>query len=204
MQGREPAVNDENDPTIRVLEGAEQHDETAPPELDPEAELRQAYEAELANLQEQIRERDHKLREYIEAHQLAVREMDQARARMERDREVELDRHRADLAGSILGVVDDLDRTLDGATRTPNLQAILEGTALVRTQIFHKLEELGVEPLVSLGEIFDPAVHEAVALIPVQDPAQDQQVLAEELPGYLFRGKLLRAARVVVGTLAEG
>jgi len=197
-------VNDEHDPTEMAPQVAEQHGEPASQDLDPETALRLEYEAELANLNEQIRERDHKLREYIEAHQLAVREMEQARARMERDREVELDRHRAELAGSILQAVDDLDRTLEGAAQTQNLQAVLEGMALIRAQILGKLEELGVEPLVSLGETFDPAVHEAVALVPVHDPAQDQQVLVEELPGYRFRGKLLRAARVVVGTLAEG
>ncbi len=197
-------MNDEHDPIEATPTVPEPPDDAAPEDLDPEEALRREYEAQVAELQQQLKDRDRKLREYIEAHQIAVREMEQARARMERDREVELDRHRAELAGSILEVVDDLDRTLDGAAKTRNLEAVIEGTSMVRSRILGKLDELGTERMTTVGQPFDPNLHEAVALVPVQDPAQDQRILAEELPGYLFRGKLLRAARVVVGTLAEG
>ena len=151
-----------------------------------------AMKAELA-------QRDRKLRDYIEAHQRAVQEMDAARKRMERDREEELDRHRGELAKTLLDVVDDLDRILASITGSADLQARLEGITLVRERVTTKLGELGVQPMQTIGEIFDPNLHEAVGLVPVADEDQDQRILAEELTGYLFRERTLRAARVIVG-----
>lgn len=165
----------------------------------PEDELTR-LRALIDAMADELQERDRKLRQYIEAHQHAVQEMDAARKRMERDREGEVDRDRSTLAASMLEVVDDLDRSLQAGETTGNSAAVLEGVALVRNRVMGKLRELGVEPLTSLGERFDPNLHEAVGMIPVTDAEQDQQVIAEEQPGFLFKGKLLRAARVVVGT----
>lgn len=175
--------------------GATETEEAAGPE-DELTRLRALIDA----MADELQERDRKLRQYIEAHQHAVQEMDAARKRMERDREGEVDRDRSTLAASMLEVVDDLDRSLQAGETTGNAAAVLEGVALVRNRVMGKLRELGVEPLTSLGERFDPNLHEAVGMIPVTDAEQDQQVIAEEQPGFLFKGKLLRAARVIVGT----
>ncbi len=175
--------------------GATETEESADPD-DEESRLRALIDA----MADELQERDRKLRDYIAAHQHAVQEMDAARKRMERDREEEVDRDRSALAGTMLEVVDDLDRSLQAGETSGNVAAVLEGVALVRNRVMGKLKELGVEPLNSLGERFDPNVHEAVGMIPVADAEQDQQVIAEEQTGFLFKGKLLRAARVIVGT----
>jgi molecular chaperone GrpE len=154
----------------------------------------------IEGLQQQLAQRDHKLHEYIEAHKRAVEEMSAARQRMERDREDELDRRRADLAREMLDVADDLDRTVASAATTDNARALREGMVLVHNRMKGKLAGFGVEPLRAVGLPFDPNLHEAVGMVPVADPAQDQVVLAEEQAGYLLHGRLLRAARVVVGT----
>ena len=176
-------------------DGATETEECADPD-DEGSRLRELIDA----MADELQARDRKLREYIEAHQHAVQEMDAARKRMERDREEEVDRDRSALAGTMLEVVDDLDRSLQAGESSGNVAAVLEGVALVRNRVMGKLKELGVEPLDSLGERFDPNVHEAVGMIPVTDAEQDQQVIAEDQTGFLFKGKLLRAARVIVGT----
>jgi len=147
----------------------------------------------------ELAQRDRKLREYIDAHQRAVQEMDQARKRMERDREEELDRHRGELAKNLLDAVDDLDRILASTADSTDLQAIRDGISLVRERMTTKLGELGVEPMGTVGEVFDPNLHEAVGLVPVADSDQDQRILAEERAGYRFKERTLRAARVIVG-----
>lgn len=162
-----------------------------------------ALAGRIEELERDLAERDHKLREYFEAHQHAIKEMEAARGRMDRDRTEEVDRDRAALAGRLLEVVDDLDRSLQGGASTANLTAVLEGVALVRNRVMNKLVELGVAPMTTIGESFDPNFHEAVGMIPVTDAEQDQQIVAEECTGFLFKGKLLRAARVIVGTHTE-
>ena len=57
---------------------------------------------------------------------------------------------------------------------------------------------LGLSAIVSEGEDFNPEVHEAVEIVPVETD-QDNKVIAEYQTGYKFGDRLLRPARVRVG-----
>ena len=57
---------------------------------------------------------------------------------------------------------------------------------------------VGVEPVASVGADFDPEIHEAVDMLPVEGD-QDGKVTAEYQKGYRFGDRLLRPARVQVG-----
>ena len=61
-----------------------------------------------------------------------------------------------------------------------------------------ELESAGLERVDPAGTPFDPSVHEAVATTPSPDPAQDDHVSVTFQPGYLFKGALIRPARVQV------
>jgi molecular chaperone GrpE len=95
----------------------------------------------------------------------------------------------------LIPVLDNLDRAIAAAQADDPL---LKGVSMVRKQFFGALQELGVSVITCDGA-FDPAVHEAVALVPVQDPARDGQIVQELQKGYLLGGKVLRAAQVHVG-----
>jgi molecular chaperone GrpE len=63
---------------------------------------------------------------------------------------------------------------------------------------FHRvLEDNGVERVRTVGEKFDPNVHEAV-MVRQSPESPDGTVLEEVRPGYIFRDRLLRAAQVIV------
>jgi len=68
---------------------------------------------------------------------------------------------------------------------------------LIRQRLFDTLKKLGLEPMVVLGEPFDPHVHHAVEMVETED-APDHTVLAEFQRGYNFKGRLLRPAMVKV------
>ncbi len=191
------AVPDGGDPDVAEGGAAPcDGEEPTPGEPDHQEDLRR----EIERLEEELAQRDRRLREYIEAHQHAVAEMDAARQRMQRDREEELDRGRARVAEILLGLADDLERALAGATSTDNLQAVVDGVGMVHEQMRHQMRDLGVERMDTVGQRFDPTLHEAVGMVPVSDPGQDQVIVGEDLAGYLFKGRLLRAARVIVGS----
>ena len=59
------------------------------------------------------------------------------------------------------------------------------------------LEKNGVERIATVGQPFDPAVHEAVAVIP-RKGVEENIVLEEVRPGFKRNGRLLRPAMVVV------
>ncbi|HEX5013856.1 MAG TPA: nucleotide exchange factor GrpE [Candidatus Limnocylindrales bacterium] len=79
-----------------------------------------------------------------------------------------------------------------------------QGIAMLRSQLDTTLAGLGLEPVGTVGEPFDPTRHEAVHHEP--DPTADGQVVDLVIrPGYRLGGRLLRPAEVVVrGPLVEG
>jgi molecular chaperone GrpE len=191
------------DASEEVKGGADEGDGEASVDEDVEPDPHEQCFAIIDKLREDLAQRDKRLREYIDAHQRAVAEMDAARKRMERDREGELDRHRGEIALTMLEVIDDLDRTLTSASTCGDTESLIQGVSMVRERMVGKMGELGVEQVQTMGTTFDPNLHEAVALVPVTEAEQDQQILAVEQTGYKFKGKTLRAARVVVGAHSD-
>jgi molecular chaperone GrpE len=130
----------------------------------------------------------------------AQAEFEQARVRMRRDMQREVERSVRAIIGELLEVIDNLDRAIAaaGADESP----LLAGVRLVRDQFLTKLEGFGVARLVALGATFDAALHEAIATAPVEDPAYDGIIVAVVKEGYAIGDDLLRPASVVVGTRA--
>ncbi len=127
-------------------------------------------------------------------------EFEQARIRMRRDMQREVERSTRAVLAELLDVVDNLDRAIvaAGADESP----LLIGVRLVRDQFLTKLEAFGVVRLAALGEPFDATRHEAIATAPVDDASLEGVVVAVVKEGYAMRDELLRPASVVVGARA--
>jgi len=119
------------------------------------------------------------------------------RKRTEAGREVERERTTGEVAKVLLPVLDDLDRA--------QKHGDLEGDAPF-TQIAAKLrgsvEKLGLKPFGTVGETFDPNIHEAVFQQPTPG-AEGETVLDVVETGYTLGSTLLRAAKVVVSVPAS-
>jgi molecular chaperone GrpE len=104
----------------------------------------------------------------------------------------------------IFPLLDDLGRAF--AEVPPGLEddPWAQGIAMLRSRLEATLAGLGLEPVGTVGEPFDPTRHEAV--YHEQDPAGNGQVVDLVIrPGYRLGGRLLRPAQVVVrGPLVEG
>lgn len=129
----------------------------------------------------------------------ALRDLEAAKARVERDAKRVSDQVREELVMKLLPVLDNLDRTIDAAEKNRDAPAIIEGVQLVRSQLESVLRGYGAERIdVAREQRFDPKVHEAVSMITVGDPAAHGLVIAQTEPGYRFGNRLLRPAKVVV------
>jgi len=127
----------------------------------------------------------------------ALDDLEAAEARVQRDAKRVHDETRARLVGDILPVLDNPDRTLAASAESPDL-ALVEGVRMVRDHLEQVLLRYGVERVESVGERFDPALHHAIALRPVEVERRGR-VVDEVTAGYALRGKVLRPAAVVVG-----
>src|SRR5437764_719918 len=133
----------------------------------------------------------------------ALRELEAAKARVERDSELVAREARKQLVAELLPVLDNVDRTIAAAEASGEAPSILEGARLVRYQLDAVLRSFGVERIDARGRRFDPAVHEAVDLVDVNDRLYDSIVIDQLEPGYRFGSTLLRPAKVIVGRISS-
>jgi molecular chaperone GrpE len=101
----------------------------------------------------------------------------------------------ADSLKALLPILDSLDNALK--TNAASLQDFHAGIELIDKQFHDALAKLGVEPVPSQGEPFDPNVHQAIQMVDT-DEAQDNHVLDELQRGYKLKDRLLRPAMVRV------
>ena len=104
------------------------------------------------------------------------------------------------LIRQLLTVVDNLERAIESANaENANVQSVVDGVSLTRSEVMKILEQQHVVPINALGESFDPAFHQAMCQEPCSD-APPNRVIKEFQKGYLIHDRLLRPAMVVVST----
>lgn len=98
---------------------------------------------------------------------------------------------------AMLPILDDFERSLQAAPADDASREYTKGIALIHQRLLETLSKLGLEPIPSTGQPFDPNLHNAIQKEDREDVA-DQTVLEEYQRGYFFRGRLLRPAMVKV------
>jgi molecular chaperone GrpE len=121
-------------------------------------------------------------------------EFDNARRRAERERSEFLQFAAMDLARTLLPVLDDFERALRVETAD---KEYARGVELIYQRFFDALRKMGLEPIETSGQEFDPNLHEAVQRVHTEE-YEDQAIVEELQRGYNFKGKLLRPAWVKV------
>ncbi len=135
--------------------------------------------------------------ELVELRNRSIRtlaDFDNYRKRVARERGEEQRYAGADLAQDILAVVDNLERALGSEGSAEDLK---QGVGMVHRQLETILGRHGVQRVAALGELFDPAVHEAV--MRVEETDLDEPRVREEMQsGYTIHERLLRPSMVKV------
>jgi molecular chaperone GrpE len=169
-----------------------------------EAETPSILPSYVEKLEARAREQEARLKTFVEEQRA---ENEAFRERIRKDAERRAEEALAGLVQEMVGVMDDLDRAIASGEAAPaagaNPSALLEGVRMVQNRLHSTLEAQGLERIQGEKTAFDPNVHEAVGVVPVAEPAKENQVVEEVLPGYLLKGRLLRPARVRVGKLTE-
>ena len=100
----------------------------------------------------------------------------------------------------LLPVVDDMERALDAISKGGDLDSIKEGVELIYNKFVKYLENQHVKAIDSTGKDFDTDVHEAVTMFPAPEPSMKGKVIDTTIKGYMINDKVLRHAKVVVGS----
>ena len=159
-----------------------------------------ATRAELKRLQAELSE----AREALTRRQA---DFDNYRKRIERERGEAYNRIVAEVAGKLLPVVDNLSRALEAeqsveAGESKEFRHFLHGVELISKQLNDVLESFGIQPIVAVGQRFDPHIHEAV-VTEASDEYEPDTVISEMQRGYRIGDRLLRPAMVKVSARTE-
>lgn len=124
-------------------------------------------------------------------------EYDNFRKRTARERADLADRAQGNLAGRLLDALDDLDRVVV-VDQSAEPGVVHQALVLIDRKLRKELEAAGLERVDPVGQPFDPAVAEAVHILPPPEPTRDHTVAATFQVGYRFKGALIRPAKVQV------
>lgn len=177
---------------VSPVDDGEQQEADAAPELtliDIEVNARKALQAQLGDTQK-------RLRAVSKAYQDMEKDMASFRSRTEAAMQARSERRTVDLAEKLFDPVQNLKRSL--AVGGDPAQ-VVQGLAMIVKQFEDALSSFGLEEVPGEGAPFDPTVHEALAVMPVLDEAQDGKVVMVHNTGYRIGSRVLQPAQVIIG-----
>jgi len=132
---------------------------------------------------------------YLDQLQRTAAEYANFRRRTEQERSQQRLAANEQLLREFVPVLDDLQRGLNALSPEDQQSRLAEGMRLVEQKFMAALSRHGVTPIDSIGQKFDPTVHEAVEM----EPSGGDTVVAVYAPGYRLGSNVLRPAMVKVG-----
>ena len=152
--------------------------------------------AKLEEMQQQLEEARAQGDEHLRAWQRAAADFSNYRRRTDEERETLARFANAALISRLLAVLDDFDRALEHVPQDAH-EGWVDGVRLVERKLRSVLESEGLTPIETVGQPFDPNVHEAVVHEETADHP-DNQVIGELQRGYRLHDRVLRPALVRV------
>ena len=101
---------------------------------------------------------------------------------------------------ALLPVVDDFDRAMQSLAATADLTALKEGVSLIHNKLNRTLESKGLKPMLAKGQVFNADLHQSVTQFPAPTEDLKGRVIDEVERGSLLNEKVIRFAKVIVGS----
>ena len=179
--------------------------EEAPEVMDvmPQEEVSEAEETEgvdeIESLKNLLNQRDEELEKQKKEYLFLMAEFDNFRKRNVRERSELLKNAAEGVLKGLLPIVDDFERGLAAIKESSDADAVKEGMSLIYNKLVKYLEQNGVKEIPTKDADFDTEYHEAIAMVPVDDPAKKGKVIDTVSKGYTLNDKVIRHAKVAEG-----
>lgn len=191
---KEQEINIENPETniIDDIGAAAQEDETA-------ENIEQQEMNEIDSLAKELAEEKVKLEKEKKEYLFLMAEFDNFRKRTIKEKGDIIKNASENVLKGLLPIVDDFERGLAAIKESEDADAVKEGMVLIYNKLVKFLEQNQVKAIDSTGKTFDPELHEAIAMVPVEDESLKGKVIDTPTKGYTINDKVLRYAKVAVG-----
>ncbi|MGE7601163.1 nucleotide exchange factor GrpE [Peribacillus sp. NPDC097675] len=152
---------------------------------------------ELQVAQEKIQELEARIEEMDNRYLRLQADFDNSRRRAKLDMEAAQKYRVQSIAGNLVEALDNFERATKIEADNEQTKSLLQGLEMVHKGIVDALAKEGIEPISSVGEEFDPRLHQAV--MQVQDENFGSNIVVEEFQkGYLLKDRVIRPAMVKV------
>lgn len=129
-------------------------------------------------------------------HLRILAEVENFKRRMARDKDDLAHEVLARIVKDLLCVLDSFDK---GKASDSSDDAYVQGMKLVEEQFRTVLDNIGLQPIAAVGQLFDPNLHQAIQRVEVDSEADNDRIQKELAKGYTLKGRLLRPSMVSVG-----
>jgi molecular chaperone GrpE len=173
----------EGDDSLEMAEPEVRPEDEPATDPEPEPDPLEVAKAEVARIRDQLMR--------------TAADFDNFRKRSRREVSEAETRGRDEVFRELLPVFDNLERAVQHAEGTTDVQALADGIRMVLKQFLDTLGRLGIERVSAVGQPFDPSLHEAIQhMVTTEHPPGT--IAAEAQPGYRQGDRLVRPALVVV------
>ena len=167
------------------------------PVADEEAQAAAAVLDDLETLRNRLAATEQQRDEYLALLQRTRADFENYQKRVQRDLAEDRRYALATFTRELLPVLDNLQRALDAARKQGEQGPLVQGVALVQSQLLDILGRSGVTPINALEQTFDPNLHQVFSQQRRADVTPGTVVEVLE-PGYRLHERVLRPAKVVV------
>lgn len=161
-----------------------------------------ALENELEKVSSQLQEFQSDKEELVEKLQRVSADYANFQKRSVRQVSEAISYEKEKIVKTLLPAMDNFEHTLSHGESAKDVEAVLKGVRIIYDQMLGILQAHGVEPIESLGESFDPSIHQAM-LQKYEEDKEDGVVLEEFQRGYKLGDRVIRPAKVVVNKYPE-
>ncbi|KUL17109.1 nucleotide exchange factor GrpE [Bacillus paralicheniformis] len=183
-------LNEQEELNETEAETAEAEQTAAEADAPAEDTQTEMLEKQLKELQERLEEKENKL--------LRVQaDFENYKRRARLDLEAAEKYRSQRIISDLLPALDNFERALQIDPDNEQTKSLLQGMEMVHRQILEAFKNEGVEQIPSVGEQFDPNMHQAV--MQVEDEAYESNAVVEELQkGYKLKDRVIRPSMVKV------
>ena len=174
------------------------NDETTSPDSDEQVEAN-SQDCEQSEELDPLEKAQAEVEEWKDRAMRRQAELENFRKRSAREKSEAIRYANGSLLGELFPILDNFDMGLQAALQESEDSIISKGMQMVQQQMHDFLDASGVTIIDSVGETFDPNVHEAVSQ-EASDEVPEGHVISVIRKGYRLHDRLLRAANVVVST----
>ena len=140
-----------------------------------------------------------KLKEQEDKYLRLYAEFENFRKRSSREKVEYFSTASSEIIIALLPVLDDFDRAIKNNETVTDVSVVKEGFQLIYTKLNQILESKGLKAIDAMNQPFDYDMHEAIANVPVDDPALKGKVIDQVEKGYALNDKVIRFPKVAVG-----